>query len=49
MATKLQIQYIADPNIDNTQKALILPLEFALIENLDRDDGRILDGTEIVG
>jgi hypothetical protein len=33
-------------DIDNTQEALISPLELALIEDLYRDNGRILDHTE---
>jgi len=46
MTTKLKIQMISYLNIDDTQEALISPLELALIEDLYRNNGRILDRTE---
>jgi hypothetical protein len=42
---KLRIQIISDLHIDDTQGDLIL-FVVALIEDLDRDNGRILDRTE---
>jgi len=39
MAIKFQIQHIADSDVHNTQETLIPPLELALVENLDGDDG----------
>lgn len=45
MTTKLKIQVIGYLYIDDTQEALISPLELALIEDLYCDNGRILDYT----
>jgi len=39
MVIKFQIQHVADSDVHDTQKTLILPLELALVENLDGDDG----------
>jgi hypothetical protein len=46
MTTKLKIQMISYLYIDDTQEALISPLELALIEYLYCDNGGILDHTE---
>jgi len=43
---KLKIHMISYLYIDDTQEALISPLELALIEDLYCDNGRILDHTE---
>lgn len=42
VAAKLKIQVISYLYVNDTQEALISSLEFALIEYLDCDDGRIL-------
>jgi hypothetical protein len=43
VSTKVDIEYIAHANIDDTEKALIPTLELALVKDLDGDDGRVLD------
>ena len=48
MSAQLKIQYIADSHVDNTQKALILPFELALVEYLNCNDGRFLDGAAVI-
>lgn len=45
LPTKLQIQHIRNLQVDNAQKALVLlALEFALVKDLDSNDGRVFDG-----
>ena len=43
MPSELQIQDIADADIDNSKKTLVPLLELALVENLDSNHRRILD------
>lgn len=45
MTVQSKVQNIADFDVDNAEEALIPPLELALIEYLDCDDGGVLDGT----
>ncbi len=47
MTAELQIQIAAHLYVDYTQKALIPSLELALIEDLNGNDGGILDHTGI--
>jgi hypothetical protein len=47
MTTKPQIENIADTNVNDTQKSLVPSLEFTLIEDLHRDDGRIFDRANV--
>ena len=44
MPTELQIQNIADTNIDDSEEALVPSLELALVEDLHRNDGVLLYG-----
>jgi hypothetical protein len=44
MAIKVQIQDIANTNVDYSEKALVPPFEFALIKDLHRDNRGVLDG-----
>lgn len=44
MPTQFEVKNVADSDIDYPKKTLVASLEFALIEYLDSDDGRILDG-----
>jgi hypothetical protein len=46
MAIDVQVQDIADANIDNTEETLVPSFELALIEYLDGNYGRILDGAD---
>lgn len=50
MASELQVDDIADFNVDDTQETLIPLLELALVENLDSNHGallhRAMDGSE---
>lgn len=43
MATHREIEHLADPDVDNAQEALISTFEFALVENLHRNDRRVLN------
>ena len=45
MPTELQIQDIADTDIDDSEEALVPSLELALVEDLHGDDGGVLDGS----
>ena len=44
MASKLQVDDIADFDVDDAEETLIPLLELALVEDLHRNDGRFLDG-----
>jgi len=39
MAVKFQIQHVANSDVHDSKETLIPPLELALVENLDGDDG----------
>lgn len=43
MSSKLQVDNVGNPYIDHTQEALVALLELALIEDLDSNNGRVLD------
>jgi hypothetical protein len=43
MATHREIEHLTDPDVDNAQKALISTFEFALVENLHRNNRRVLN------
>jgi hypothetical protein len=43
---QIEIQRSGDSDVDDAQESLILAFEFLLIEDLNGDDGRVLDGTE---
>ena len=43
LAVEFQVKYITNSHVDNTQKALISPLELALIKYLNCNNGRFLD------
>lgn len=43
MPSELQVEHIADADVDHAQESLIPTLELSLVENLDGDDGRVLD------
>ena len=45
MTTKLKIEDITDAYVHHSEEALIPPFKFALVKDLDGDNGRILDGT----
>jgi hypothetical protein len=42
MATKFKVEYITNPDINDTEKALISSLELALIEDLNGDNRGVL-------
>lgn len=46
MATELKVEMISDANIHHTKEALVPLLELPLVENLDSNDGRLLDHAE---
>lgn len=43
IATHLEVDDISDAHVDHTEKALILLLEFLLVENLDGQDAIFVD------
>ena len=43
MTAQFQINNVCDSNVHNTEKSLITFLEFALVKNLNGDDGRVFD------
>jgi hypothetical protein len=43
VATQLKVHNIAHADVDDAEKALITPLELALVEDLDGDDGGFFD------
>jgi len=43
MTAQFQINNICDSNVHNAEKPLITFLEFALVKNLNGNDGRFLD------
>ena len=45
MTTKLEVDDIADFDVDDAEETLIALLELALVEDLDSDDRVLLDGT----
>ena len=45
MSAQFQVQDIANADVYHAQESLIPSLELPLIENLNRNDGRILDNT----
>jgi hypothetical protein len=47
MATKFEVQHIADSHIHHTQKSLIPPLELSLVEYLNSNNRRILDRSRV--
>ena len=44
MTTKLEVDDIADFDVDDAEETLIALLELALVEDLDSDDRVLLDG-----
>jgi len=46
MSSEFEIENVADFDVDDTQEALISTLELPLVEDLDGDDGRVLDRAE---
>ena len=44
VTTKLEIEHIADPDIDNSKESLVPSLELALVKDLDSYHRRVLDG-----
>jgi len=49
MTAQFQINNVCDSDVHNAEKALITLLEFALVENLNGDNGRLLDVAEVRG
>ena len=45
MATELEIEHVTDADVYYSKEALIALLELALVEDLHRNDGGLLDGT----
>ena len=45
MTTKLEVDDIADFDVDDAEETLIALLELALVEDLDSDHRRLLDHT----
>jgi hypothetical protein len=45
MAIQIQIEDIANADVNYAEKALVPPFKFSLVEYLHRDNGRVLDGT----
>ena len=45
MTTKLEVDDIADFDVDDAEETLIALLELALVEDLDGDDRRLLHDT----
>lgn len=43
MTAQFQINNICDSNVHDAEEPLITLLEFALVKNLDGDNGRLLD------
>jgi len=43
MTAQFQINNVCDSNVHNAEKPLITLLEFALVKNLNGDNGRFLD------
>lgn len=41
VAAKLEIEDVRDLNVDDAKKALVPPLELALVKDLDRNNGRV--------
>ena len=39
MASELEVEDVADTDVDDAEEALVPPLELALVEDLDGDDG----------
>ena len=47
MTAENEVEHVGHLDIHDAQKALISSLELALVEDLDRDDRRVLDGPAI--
>ena len=47
VTTKLEIEHIADPDIDNSKESLVPSLELALVKDLNCDDGGVFDHTRM--
>lgn len=47
MSAQFQVDDICDSNVHDAEKALITLLEFALVENLNGDDGGLFDVTGV--
>ena len=45
MSSQLQVNHIADFDVDDAKEALVPFLEFALVEDLDGNHRTVLDGT----
>lgn len=45
MTAKFKVKHIADSHIDNAKKALVPPLELALVKYLNRYHRGVLDST----
>ena len=45
MTAKNQVENVGHLDIHDAQEALISSLELALVEDLNCDDGRVLDGS----
>lgn len=43
VATQVQVEDICNTDVDDAEEALVPFLELALVEDLDGDDGRVLD------
>ena len=46
MAPELQVDYVADAHIDDSEEALVPLLELALVKYLDRYDRRVFDSAD---
>ena len=47
MSVEFHVQHIANTNVYNTQEPLVPTLEFALVEYLHGNDGRVLDDANL--
>lgn len=43
MAAELEVEHVRDLDVDDAEEALVLSLEFTLVEDLNGDDGAFLD------
>lgn len=43
MASEFEVEHVRDLDVDDAEEALVLSLEFTLVEDLDGDDGSFLD------